>query len=458
VSSQLPPGWDVTEVGTLFSIHGGGTPNRGVPAYWGGSIPWLSSGDIKTDWISESSETITRRGLEESAARMCRRGSVLVVVRSGILRHTLPVALLKREAAINQDIKAFDSGDDGLNAWLALAWRACARELLASNREGTTVESVKLDTLKDFELPVPPAAEQMRIVSKLETLIAKAGASRQRLEKIPLLLKRFRQSVLAAACTGRLTEGWAGHGEFREHALGDVAERITKGSTPTSYGFKYQAKGITFVRVENLNNGYIDRQSISHFISDEANRSQSRSILEDGDLLFSIAGTIGQTALVRKEDLPANTNQAIAIIRGTKRSLLPGFLRLQLQSGVTREQARKQERGGGMHNISLDDVRKLIVCVPSMDEQWQIVKRVEALFSYADQLERRFDKARAQVERLTSSFLAKAFRGELVPQNPNDEPASVLLERIKAEHARSVAESPKAIRRVSKPAGRRVAS
>jgi hypothetical protein len=154
----LPQGWAVCRVGEVFRSFGGGTPNKGTPAFWGGAIPWLSSGDIKADRVGAGSESITPSGLQNSSANLCRTGSVLVVVRSGVLKHTLPVAVLETEAAINQDIKCFDSGQKELNEWLALALRAAAEDILTLNREGTTVQSVKYETLKDFELPLPPSA------------------------------------------------------------------------------------------------------------------------------------------------------------------------------------------------------------------------------------------------------------------------------------------------------------
>src|SRR5258708_38899763 len=154
-----------------------------------------------------------------------------------------------------------------------------------------------------------------------------------------------------------LPQGW--------HAtkLDSVVERITKGTTPTSYGFKFLSKGIAFVKIENLKDGFIDRSSIHHFISQEAHQNQKRSILREGDILFSIAGTIGATCIVRKEDLPANTNQALSIIHGTSPVFLPNFLRRQLESEVAINQARAKERGGGMNNISLEDVRDMRVMV-----------------------------------------------------------------------------------------------
>jgi len=202
---RLPKGWTTSRIEGLFRSFSGGTPSKSVASNWNGTIPWLSSGDIKSDRIASSTFTISTKGLRASSAKLCRPGSVVVVVRSGILKHTLPVAILDREAAINQDIKCFDSGDDALNRWFAMALRASARDILAQNREGTTVQSVKYETLKDFELPLPPPAEQKRILTKLEGLLASVDSCRARIENTSVFLRRFRQSVLLAACSGRLT-------------------------------------------------------------------------------------------------------------------------------------------------------------------------------------------------------------------------------------------------------------
>jgi type I restriction enzyme, S subunit len=228
MTNPLPHGWTLTRVAEIFSAHGGGTPSRSNSLLWNGSIPWLSSGDIKSYIVGEATETITEAGLAESSARLCRPGSVLVVVRSGILKHTLPVAIISRRAAINQDIKCFDSGNNDLNRWLAIVLRASERVLLAENREGTTVQSVKFETLRNFNLAIPPLEELRRIVAKLEKLLDKVDSCQKRLAKIPILLKRFRQSVLAEACSGRLTADWrednqrAGNGE---DLISEVSQR-----------------------------------------------------------------------------------------------------------------------------------------------------------------------------------------------------------------------------------------
>ena len=204
-----------------------------------------------------------------------------------------------------------------------------------------------------------------------------------------------------------LPKGWT------RTKLAAVSQRITKGSTPTSYGYKYQDKGISFIKVENLRNGAIDAETIKHYISEEANQNQKRSILQDGDILFSIAGTIGAIALVRKENLPANTNQALAIIRGSSQFLDPDFLRYQLQSEIAREQSRELERGGGMNNLSLEDVGNLSIVVPPLNEQRRVLAKLERLLNRVNIAQERLASIPRILKRFRQSVLAAACSGQL---------------------------------------------
>jgi len=169
----------------------------------------------------------------------------------------------------------------------------------------------------------------------------------------------------------KLPKGW----EWKR--LGDVAKIITKGATPTSYGFAFQETGIKFVKIENIKNNQISESSIKQFISPEANENQKRSILEEGDILFSIAGTIGNSCLVQKKDLPSNVNQAIAIIRGTSEIFDPFFLLHFLKSKIALDQLIKKTRGVALNNVSLGDVRDLQIITPPLPVQCHIVAFIE---------------------------------------------------------------------------------
>ncbi len=222
-------GWARASVDELFESYGGGTPSRSNPEYWGGKILWVSSGDVKANIIDSSSETITKEGLDNSSANLCRAGTVLVVVRSGILKHTLPVAITGTRLAINQDIKCFDSGNQNLNYWLFLSLKAAAQEILALNREGTTVQSVRYNTLKSFELAIPPLAEQQEIVRRVEALFKTADALETRYRTAKGHVDKLTQSILARAFRGELvtTEAELARQEGRTYEPASVLlERI----------------------------------------------------------------------------------------------------------------------------------------------------------------------------------------------------------------------------------------
>lgn len=174
----------------------------------------------------------------------------------------------------------------------------------------------------------------------------------------------------------QLPDGW----EWKK--LGDITELITKGTTPTTNGYKFQNIGINFLKIENIVNGEIDLSTIEMFISEEAHQSQKRSQLQENDVLFSIAGTIGDTAIIKKEHLPMNTNQAIALIR-PKEILNSFFLKYSLVSIISQNTKDKQ-RGGAIKNISLGDIKDLMYPLPPFPEQKRIVSKLDRLFEKID--------------------------------------------------------------------------
>lgn len=174
----------------------------------------------------------------------------------------------------------------------------------------------------------------------------------------------------------QLPDGW----EWKK--LDDITELITKGTTPTTNGYKFQNSGINFLKIENIVNGEIDLSTIEMFISEEAHQSQKRSQLQENDVLFSIAGTIGDTAIVKKEHLPMNTNQAIALIR-PKEILNSFFLKYSLVSIISQNTKDKQ-RGGAIKNISLGDIKDLMYPLPPLEEQKRIVSKLDTLFEKID--------------------------------------------------------------------------
>ena len=214
-------------------------------------------------------------------------------------------------------------------------------------------------------------------------LLKRVAAEKVRLVKVGKIKKRERE-VLSAVCrTAIPVEDISGWVWVR---LGEVSITITKGSTPTSYGHAYTTEGVNFVRVESIKDGLLLPENVTRFIANETHDFLARSQLAAGDLLFSIAGSIGTCAVVTNRVLPANTNQALAIIRGTQTAFLSKFLLRSLQSSIA-DSAMVKARGGAMNNISLGDIQNLVVPLPPLAEQHRIVAKVDELMALCDRLE-----------------------------------------------------------------------
>jgi restriction endonuclease S subunit len=158
--------------------------------------------------------------------------------------------------------------------------------------------------------------------------------------------------------------------------LGEISERVTKGTTPTTAGFNFQETGINFIKIETIDDaGYFLKEKFAH-INEECNKEFKRSQLKSGDVLFSIAGALGRVALVQNDILPANTNQALAII--TPKSVLSSkYLEQVLRSNLIFDKIDNLKVGVAQYNISLTQVSDFDIPLPSLEIQKQIVAKIE---------------------------------------------------------------------------------
>ena len=157
--------------------------------------------------------------------------------------------------------------------------------------------------------------------------------------------------------------------EVKRIKLSDISELITKGTTPTTLGFSFQDEGVNFLKIECFDEyGNFTKDKLAH-ISDECNDKLKRSQLKENDLLFSIAGAIGRVATVTGEMLPANTNQALAIIRINRIDVFIPYIKLILTSPIVREQFERQKQGVAQQNLSLKDIGNLKIPFPSISQQ-----------------------------------------------------------------------------------------
>ena len=327
-----------------------------------------------------------------------------------------------------------------------------SRDFLRGGAENMTgavgLRRVPKQFVENYSVPVPPAAEQTRIAAKLDELLAQVDTLKARIDGIPALLKRFRQSVLAAAVSGRLTEEWRKSDEYIDTdsqlripnswqllTVGDLAEvkggkRLPKGEelTPVDTGYPY-------IRAGQLKEGTVSKEG-QLFVQRHVHLQISRYTVNSGDVYITIVGAcIGDAGVIPQRCNGFNLTENAAKICNFKSSLNSDYLAAWLRSQYLQDLIRHEIKSGAQGKLALKRIKELPVPYPSFEEQNAIVRRVEQLFAFADQLEAKVASAKSRIDYLTQSILAKAFHGELVPQDPNDEPASLLLERIKAQRA-----------------------
>jgi type I restriction enzyme, S subunit len=445
-----------------------------------GKIDYYSTGSINSfTYVPEATFAFKER--PSRANRISKIGDIFQARMAGTNK-----ALL-----INEDLsnKLFSTG------FLQLRPFSCCQEmssfvyyyLQSSNflrqRDGLATGSTQValtnSAAENLDFPLAPLREQLRIVAKIEELFTRLDDSVETLKKIQLQLKQYKQSVLKSAFEGKLTAEWRGahkselepasvlmekiqaerrkSGKYKELPTLDTKDLpelpetwewlqaeglchfITKGTTPKPNELFSEQGEIPFIKVYNLtDSGLLDFSVKPTFVSRDTHYHKlARSKIFPGDVLMNIVGPpLGKVSIVPNFFPEWNTNQAVAIFRpliGYNNKFLSFAL---LNHSVLSWAKKRAKATAGQFNLTLEICRDLPLPLLSLNEQMKIVEKIERCFSVADEIERTVEQSLKQSERLKQSILKRAFEGKLVPQNPADEPADKLLERIKAERTK----------------------
>lgn len=303
------------------------------------------------------------------------------------------------------------------------------------SESGMNLTHERFATLK---VNVAPAAEQRRIVEKLDALTARTTRARADLDRIPALAARYKQAVLAKAFSGELTP----HISASEFSLANLAEVLVS----TFYGPRFNKgaycdQGIPTLRTTDFDAfGRVAPKDPPRV--NVSTKELEKWGLRDGDLLITRTGSIGKCAVYESSMGPALPSAYLIRTRLKLDQIEPRFALLFLLSARGQEQLGLGITAVAQPNINAGVIERLQLPVPSLATQSEIVSKVDAMFADIDRMATEAAASRRLLDRLDQAILAKAFRGELVPQDPSDEPANVLLERIRAERANA----PKATR------------
>ena len=468
----LAPGWVRVRLGDLGTWTGGGTPSKSRSEFWSeGTIPWVSPKDMKAALVGSGAERITKMAVAQSAAKLVPLGSVLCVVRSGILKHSFPVAIADQAVTLNQDMRAI-TPSVGISADYIRYYLCYSNDdiLHQCAKDGTTVASIEQRCLNSFLIPLPPTNEQTRIVAAVKELFEEIETGEAALARARENLTQFRASVLHAACTGALTADWRAANPSNEtgedvirlsqRAAGSLIRGKLSSSLPTDLpddlpqlpsswrwvplwrlceiigGITVDAKrsgedlvDVPYLRVANVQRGRLDLGTLKTL---KASPDQiARLALRPNDILLNEGGD--RDKLGRGWVWEGQVETCIHqnhVFRA--RPYLPGldgrFISHYLNELGRNYFFKKATQTVNLASISLRTVLAVPIPVPPLPEITEIVRRITEIetAAFTPFLPNEYGS------QLRQSILHAAFTGRLVPQDPADEPAEALLARLRA--------------------------
>jgi len=494
---ELPEGWEEVRIEEIAQkVGSGATPRGGSKAYKKTGIPLIRSMNVHFDGLHEEGIVyLDENQAEELKNVEVKTDDVLLNITGASIGRVTQAPVKVDGARVNQHVCIIRPTENFNSAFLAKYLTSPkVQRVITAEEYGMTRQALTKQMILDFEIPLPPLNEQRRIVEKIEALTARSRKAREALEAIPNLLDQFRQSVLAAAFRGDLTADWREQNpdvepaevllerirvERRQRWEEAELERMrAKGKEPrdNSWREKYQDSqrfdGSTSYKVPStwtlayvnefadVGTGatprkgevkYYENGSIPWITSGALNdlfvynseenitslavKETNAKIFPINTLLMAMYGEGKTRGKVSELMIEAATNQACAAIlmSGLSTKIRP-IVKLFFQKNY--EDFRSLASGGVQPNLNLSMIKSTVVPLPPLPEQQIIIQIVSNCMSALDVVLKNYLDNLDSLDQLDQSILAKAFRGELVPQDPNDEPAAVLLERIRAERER----------------------
>ena len=514
-NGALPEGWERVALGELAHIQLGKMLDRGK-APNGPARPYLRN--INVRWRDfDLDEMFEMPFSEVEAEKFDLRNGDVIVCEGGEPGRAAVWNRGPTDIKYQKALHRVRLVEDIEPSWLVYRLEHDAfTEALAEHFTGTTIKHFTRKAIGAYDLPLPPLAEQGRIVSKIESLQERSSRARVALSEVGPLLDQFRQSVLRAAFSGRLTADWrAAHRDVepatellnrirteRRHRWeqSELAKYEAKGKKPPknwqnkykepepvddsdfeqlpdgwcwlsveevslpdrpiSYGIlkpgPYEENGIAMLRITDMRDGSVDDSKV-HRVSQELSDRYGRTLLQGGEVVVSLVGTIGAVAFVPHALKGANVHRNLAVIP-TMPILDGDFLHLWLKGPIAQRQIREFTTGGNQPLFNLGDLKQVAVPVPPIEEQAGIVRAAHDSLEAVGVIRAELAESESSLTQLDQSILAKAFRGELVPQDPRDEPASELLARIRTTRTAQVNSKPKRKRRKTATARRKTSA
>lgn len=470
---HLPKGWIWTTIGEIAILSSGGTPDREIQGYFNGNIPWVKSGELNYNVITNTDEKITDIAIENSSAKVVPSGTLLVALYGNTVGK---LAFLGVDAATNQAVASIITTSSFEQKYLYY-YLLNNREKLLQKRIGAAQPNISQKILENFPIPLSSLEEQRAIISSIDSLFSKLKEAESLLRNSEMKLKVYKQALLKKAFDGELTKNWR-----QDKALDAYKELINiqkeRGELNNSkikkedkkhradYNFvfkrdvnismwaestldnlidinarigwrgltkkEYTSTGAILLSVHSLNYGKNVVFKDVNYVSIERYEESPEIQLKVNDILLCKDGSgIGKVGIIKKLPNIATVNSSLLVING-REVFNPDFLYYFFLGPDMQRLVNGKISGSAIPHLFQKDIKQFKLKVPPILEQNEIVEILESRFSLADNIEKVVNSTLDKITVLKHSILKKAFEGELV-KNSTTEPAVNLLEQIKIE-------------------------
>ena len=421
---DVPENWAWQRVGNIGSWSAGATPSRTNPEYYGGSVPWLKTGDLTDGYVSEVPEYISELALQKTSVRLNPTGSVLMAMYGATIGK---LGILEVPMTTNQACCACIPFDGLYNKYLFYFLMGNRKNFIKMG-EGGAQPNISKDKIVNYPIAIPPLAEQKRIVAKIEELLPMIDRYEQAWSKLEDFNKRFpvdmQKSILQMAIQGKLVPQLPEEGTSeelfqqiqaekqalikagkikKEKPLPEIAENEIPFDIPESWKWvrigsllhklvdgthrtpKYTTSGIPFVSVRNMSNGTLSLEDTKFISEDEHRELWNRCNPQRGDILLSKVGTTGVPAKV-ETDTEFSLFVSVALLKFNNDLLDINFLIYSILAPDFQKQCKEHTRGVGNKNWVIIDIANTMMPLPPLAEQKRIVAKLEEILPLCERL------------------------------------------------------------------------
>ena len=421
---KIPSNWCWIRLENIAEWGSGGTPSRKRKEYYNGNIPWLKTGELNNRYIFNSEEKITELGLKNSSAKLYPINTVIIAMYGATIGK---VGILSIEATTNQACACAIVYKNILFKYV-FHYLIYQKEAFINKSKGGAQPNLSQEIIKKHEIPLPPLNEQQRIVNIIESLFAKLDRAKELIENTLAQFEQNKMAILHKAFTGELTAKWRKENNidlssWEKIKLGKVLLPMQT-KKPTGQFFRY-------IDIDAIDNKRQIVKAPKLILTEKAPSRASRGV-ETGNILFSMVRPYLKNIAQIDSDLSDCIASTGFYVCRCKPELNSRFLYYLFIFDKTIDYLMQFMKGDNSPSIRKDDLLNMKIDLPTIEEQQEIVNILDKLLAKYNKI-KNLEQQLEKIELLKKAILAKAFRGELGTNNPDEESAENLLKEILAE-------------------------